>query len=62
MLAGHKINPWTTFKDSNANFWYEGFEERTTALEPYIKSNRQEKQQYTDQFPTSVEYYGKYHK
>jgi tryptophan halogenase len=62
MLAGHKINPWTTFKDSNANFWYEGFEERTTALDPYIKSNRQEKQQYTDQFPTSVEYYGKYHK
>jgi hypothetical protein len=62
MLAGHKINPWTSFKDSNANFWYDGLDDKTLNLETWINSNREEKRLYTDQFPTSVEYYGRYHK
>jgi len=62
MLAGHKINPWTTFKESNANFWHENIDERTKNLGAVINGVNQEKRQYTDSFPTSVEYYGKYHK
>lgn len=61
MLAGHKINPVTSFKESNALFWGEDFDERAKNLEQFVDAVRKEKRQWTDSFPTSVEFYRKYH-
>ena len=61
MLAGHKMNPFSSFKHSNAKFWGDGLPEHILNLEKTIRDNNLEKLMYTDKFPNSVEYYRKYH-
>ena len=61
MLAGHKINPYTSFKHSNMHFWNVEFDNRVKDLQQIIDNNNKEKQQITDAFPTSLEYYSQFH-
>ena len=62
MLAGHKINPYSSFKHSNMNFWSDTFPDQIYNLDTIIKPNNISKKKITDTFPTSVEYYGQFHK
>jgi tryptophan halogenase len=61
MLAGHKINPYSSFKHSNMNFWSDTFPDQIYNLDTIIKPNNISKKKITDTFPTSVEYYGQFH-
>ena len=61
MLAGHKINPYTSFKHSNMHFWNVAFDNKVKDLQQIIDNNNKEKQQITDKFPTSLEYYSQFH-
>tara|TARA_B110000503_G_scaffold89598_1_gene135629 strand:- start:5014 stop:6555 length:1542 start_codon:yes stop_codon:yes gene_type:complete len=61
MLAGHKINPYSSFKHSNMQFWQEEFSDKVYNLQSVITPNNIDKKNITEKFPTSVEYYRRFH-
>ncbi len=60
MIAGHEINPYTSFKLSNMKFWEDDFTEKVYKLSEIIDQVNRYKKSLT--FPTAVEYYGNYHR
>lgn len=60
MIAGHEINPYSSFKLSNMKFWDDDFTEKVYKLSEIIDQVNRHKKSLT--FPTAVEYYGNYHR
>tara|TARA_B110000503_G_C7132113_1_gene407240 strand:- start:75 stop:1619 length:1545 start_codon:yes stop_codon:yes gene_type:complete len=61
LLAGHNVNPYSSFKKYNSEFWGSNIITNAKELDTIIKSNNLEKQRITNTYPDSIDYYKTFH-